>query len=111
MPTATSMSTSPSRAISVGIGADVDTNLAPFSPGIMHRSVCGGSLFHALVCLAVAGALVAGCARPEPHVVLPEQVIGEPAFVATVEAHTGAPVVAGNAVELLLNGDEFFPAM
>jgi cardiolipin synthase A/B len=27
-----------------------------------------------------------------------------------MEAHTGSPVVGGNAVELLLNGDQIFPA-
>ena len=77
----------------------------------MHGSVASRSLVRTITCLVVAGAIVAGCARPDAHVVLPDQAIGEPAFAATVEAHTGAPVVAGNAVDLLLNGDEFFPAM
>jgi cardiolipin synthase A/B len=77
----------------------------------MHGSFASRSLVRTIVCVVVAGALAAGCARPDSHVVLPEQAIGEPAFIATVEAHTGAPVVAGNTVDLLLNGDEFFPAM
>jgi cardiolipin synthase len=32
------------------------------------------------------------------------------AFAATVEAHTATPVLGGNAVELLLNGEQIFPA-
>lgn len=77
----------------------------------MHGGVAGRSLVHILACVVVVGALVGGCARPDPHVELPEQAISEPAFAATVEAHTGAAVVAGNTVDVLLNGDEFFPAM
>ncbi|HUF91986.1 MAG TPA: cardiolipin synthase [Candidatus Limnocylindria bacterium] len=77
----------------------------------MHRSSSVRSRLYALACVVAVGAFAAGCAQPDPHVVLPEQAIGEPAFVATVVAHTGSPVVAGNSVELLLNGDQFFPAM
>jgi cardiolipin synthase len=37
--------------------------------------------------------------------------VGEPAFVRAVEAHTLAGLVDGNRVDVLLNGDEIFPAM
>ena len=36
--------------------------------------------------------------------------MGEPSFAATVTGYTEAPIVGGNRVQLLLNGDEIFPA-
>jgi cardiolipin synthase len=36
--------------------------------------------------------------------------MGDPAFLPTVEALTGAPVTRNNTVAVLLNGDEIFPA-
>ena len=36
--------------------------------------------------------------------------VGEPRFMRDAEALTGAPVSAGNDVDLLVNGDEIFPA-
>ena len=62
--------------------------------------------------LLAAGLVVAtaGCARVTPHLALPQLEIGKPSFVATMAAYTSAPVVEGNRVELLLNGDEIFPA-
>jgi cardiolipin synthase len=47
---------------------------------------------------------------PPMYETLPALTIGEPAFVATVEAHLSTPVVGGNRVSVLLNGDEIFPA-
>jgi cardiolipin synthase len=41
---------------------------------------------------------------------LPSVAAGEPAFMAAMEAHTASPIVGGNVVHLLLNGDEIFPA-
>ncbi|MGN6720255.1 MAG: phospholipase D-like domain-containing protein, partial [Candidatus Binatia bacterium] len=37
--------------------------------------------------------------------------VGEPSFFRTIEAHTDAPIIAGNRIEVLLNGDETFPTM
>jgi cardiolipin synthase len=37
--------------------------------------------------------------------------LGEPSFFPTIAAHTDAPILAGNRVELLFNGDQTFPAM
>ncbi|MGH7831670.1 MAG: hypothetical protein ACREP8_16005, partial [Candidatus Binatia bacterium] len=52
-----------------------------------------------------------GCAGvPEIHQV-PSIVLGEPSFFPTLAAHTDAPILAGNRVEILYNGDEIFPAM
>jgi phosphatidylserine/phosphatidylglycerophosphate/cardiolipin synthase-like enzyme len=42
---------------------------------------------------------------------IPEIVLGEPSFFPTIAAHTDAPIIAGNGVELLFNGEEIFPAM
>jgi cardiolipin synthase A/B len=72
----------------------------------MRAFISVRSVVAVVICLAALG-----CTRPGPHVTLPDEAIGEPAFAATVEAHTGAPVVAGNTVDVLLNGDQIFPAM
>lgn len=60
--------------------------------------------------LAAVAALFA-CARVLPVHRVPEITLGDPAFFPTIEAYTDAPIVAGNRVEVLFNGDETFPAM
>jgi cardiolipin synthase len=62
-----------------------------------------------VVALAVVLVVALG-PNPPVHETLPALTIGEPAFVATLEAHLSTPVVGGNRVTLLLNGDEIFPA-
>jgi len=54
---------------------------------------------------------LAGCTLTRPHYTSPDVAVGEPAFVRTLEAHTDAPLVPGNRAQILLNGDEIFPAM
>ncbi|MBI2203541.1 MAG: cardiolipin synthase B [Candidatus Rokubacteria bacterium] len=65
--------------------------------------------------LAVAGCMlavfIAGCSRVHPHLSLPDLALGEPSFFPTIEALTASPIVGGNTVDLLLNGEEIFPAM
>jgi cardiolipin synthase len=62
----------------------------------------------ALVLLALAG----GCAaRVHPHVALPDVQLGEPSFFPTLEAYTATPIVPGNRADILLNGEEIFPAL
>jgi len=64
------------------------------------------------VAVLVAVVVAAGCARRvTPHVSLPPIHLGEPSFFPTVEAYTATPVVAGNTVDILLNGEEIFPAI
>ena len=61
-----------------------------------------------------AGALcltLSACTLSRPHYATPDVAVGEPAFVRTIEAHTGALLVPGNRAQVLLNGDEIFPAM
>jgi cardiolipin synthase len=59
---------------------------------------------------AVLAATFVACARTQPHLELPALQIGDPVFEATLEGYTGTPIVGGNRIDLLLNGDEIFPA-
>ena len=61
----------------------------------------------ALLALMLAGG---GCSHVQPHLELPALQMGEPAFRSTLVAYTGNAVVPGNRVEVLLNGDQIFPA-
>lgn len=64
-----------------------------------------------VVMIAALAAAAAGCAsRVQPHVYLPALQLGEPSFFPTLEAYT-TPIIGGNTLEVLLNGDEIFPAM
>lgn len=51
------------------------------------------------------------CAKLPPKLIMPELSIEEPAFQNSLKAFTGAPIIGGNKVEILLNGEETFPAM
>ena len=55
--------------------------------------------------------LTLGCAKVLAVREIPGIVVGEPSFFRTIEAHTDAPIVGGNRIEGLLNGNETFPAM
>jgi cardiolipin synthase A/B len=61
---------------------------------------------------AVLGVLFAAgsCQRVPRTESLPEVAASEPSFAATMEAQTASPVVGGNAIQVLLNGAEIFPA-
>jgi cardiolipin synthase A/B len=59
---------------------------------------------------AVLVPMLAGCAHNQPVLQLPALDLGHATFAATVAAYTGSAVVGGNRVELLLNGNEIFPA-
>jgi cardiolipin synthase len=63
------------------------------------------------VVAVVAVLLLAGCARVRPHVALPGVQLGDPSFFPTLEAFAGAPIVGGNRVDVLLNGEEIFPSV
>jgi cardiolipin synthase len=54
--------------------------------------------------------LVAGCGHTQPHYRLPDLRITEPSFRATLVGYTSGAVLGGNKVDVLLNGDEIFPA-
>jgi cardiolipin synthase len=52
-----------------------------------------------------------GCAQILAIRQTPEITLGQANFFPTIEAHTDAPIVNGNKIDLLLNGDETFPLM
>ena len=54
--------------------------------------------------------LVTACSRVPPHLELPHLEARQPAFAATLGGYSGTPVVGGNRVDILLNGEEIFPA-
>ena len=54
-----------------------------------------------------AALFLAGCAKVISVQELPPITLGESTFFPTIEAHTDAPIVAGNRIEVLLNGDTF----
>jgi len=62
----------------------------------------------AVIALGVA---LAGCTLSRPEYAPPDVRVGEPAFVRALEAHTMGGLIDGNRVDVLLNGDEIFPAM
>jgi len=55
-------------------------------------------------------ALMTGCAHVQPHLELPDLPISDPSFRTTLVGFTGGAVVGGNRVDVLLNGEEVFPA-
>ncbi|HTM07189.1 MAG TPA: cardiolipin synthase [Verrucomicrobiae bacterium] len=55
--------------------------------------------------------LCISCGKVRPVTELPDIVVGEPSFFPTIVAHTDAPILGGNRIDILLNGDETFPAM
>jgi cardiolipin synthase len=54
--------------------------------------------------------LVAACAGVPPPFAPPRVEVGDPSFGPTLEAYTAAPIRSGNRVEVLLNGEQIFPA-
>jgi cardiolipin synthase len=54
---------------------------------------------------------VSSCSTVPVHRTLPPLNLGEPSFFPTIEAHAQAPIVAGNRLTLLLNGDQIYPAV
>ena len=61
---------------------------------------------------AAAVLLAAGCAHTNADLVkLPTVDLGDAAVYPTLQAYGGAPIVGGNDVKILLNGDEIFPAL
>ncbi|HMH51914.1 MAG TPA: phospholipase D-like domain-containing protein [Candidatus Acidoferrum sp.] len=56
--------------------------------------------------------LLAGCAQVNADVTkLPTVELGDEGFYPTLQAYAGAPIVGGNDVRVLLNGEQIFPAL
>jgi hypothetical protein len=60
--------------------------------------------------VTLLGLVPAACVRVPPHFALPQLAAVDRAFIPTLEAYTVAPVGGGNSVDVLLNGDQIFPA-
>ena len=54
---------------------------------------------------------LAGCASTPAPLTLPSMHIDDPAFRTSLEAFAGAPILGDNRVDILLNGEETFPAL
>jgi cardiolipin synthase A/B len=76
-----------------------------------HWSDLVGAMSMNLARWLLAAVLVSACAKVLPVYQTPDIVVGEPAFFPTIEAYTDAPIVGGNRVDILFNGDQTFPAM
>lgn len=63
------------------------------------------------ICLAFIVACLAGCASTPTPLTLPSVSIQDPAFRTSLEAFAGAPIVGDNRVDILLNGEQTFPAL
>jgi len=55
--------------------------------------------------------VLTACTLARPHYAPADVSVGEAAFVRTLEGHADAELVRGNRAQVLLNGDEIFPAM
>ena len=55
--------------------------------------------------------LLLGCAGPTPITKIDPMIVGEATFFPTIAAHTDAPIMGGNKIDVLLNGEQTFPAM
>jgi len=64
-----------------------------------------------LHCFFVILFMVAGCAKVISVERMPDIRLGEATFFPTIEAHTDASIVGGNRIDILLNGDDTYPAM
>jgi cardiolipin synthase A/B len=84
------------------------TQICRVKSGQARRGFAGGGA-SALLWLICGG--VTACATTPPQLKLPEMAIAEPAFQASVEAFSGAPIIGKNRVDILLNGEQTFPAL
>jgi cardiolipin synthase len=64
-----------------------------------------------LTSLVLVGLALGACARVTPHRSLPVVPLDNPAFFPTFEAWTDSSIAGGNAVRLLFNGEQIFPAL
>ncbi len=66
---------------------------------------------HVVVSVLLIISWLAGCASTPTPLTLPSMPIDDPAFPTSLEAFAGAPIVGDNRVDILLNGEETFPAL
>ena len=63
------------------------------------------------VWIGIACFYLTACATTPPELRLLELSIDDPAFQSSVEAFSGAPIIGNNRVDILLNGEQTFPAL
>ncbi len=63
-----------------------------------------------LMASGVLTVVTVSCVRSPMPIVFPQVTIEDPSFAPTMEAYTSAPVRWANRVEILLNGEQIFPA-
>jgi cardiolipin synthase len=73
------------------------------APRAVARQLAG------LACVVLLALGEAACTGIQPHYQLPELAVADAAFLPTLEAYTST-AHAGNTVDVLLNGDQIFPA-
>lgn len=79
------------------------------SPVVRGLSPKGwGPLIGALLCFAVG---LDGCASTPTPLTLPSIGLEDSAFRTSMEAFAGAPIIGDNRVDILLNGEQTFPAL
>src|ERR671912_26736 len=61
--------------------------------------------------LWLACSSLVACATTPPPLQLPDIALGDPAFLSSVEASSNAAIIGNNRVDILLNGEETFPAL
>ena len=54
---------------------------------------------------------LSGCASTPTPLTLPSVSIQDPAFRTSLEAFAGAPIIGDNRIDILLNGEQTFPAL
>lgn len=54
---------------------------------------------------------LSGCASTPTPLTLPSVSLQDPAFRTSLEAFAGAPIIGDNHVDILLNGEQTFPAL
>src|SRR6266852_858568 len=77
---------------------------------LAHRGCSGARRLRMIGTIGALAVALASCVRTPIPIVFPEVAIGDPSFAPTMEAYTAAPVRWSNRVDLLLNGEQIFPA-
>ncbi len=74
------------------------------------RRPIGRALISGAALLVLSG--TGGCSYVQPHLKLPTPAlqINHPSFRSALVGYTGGAVVGGNKVDILLNGEQIFPA-
>src|SRR5215467_3261969 len=67
-------------------------------------------VFLALATVVLVTVTLTSCVRTPTPILFPEVAVGDASFAPTMEAYTAAPVRWANRVDLLLNGEQIFPA-